>query len=60
MDPWVGWGIEHLAVLINAGDGKKEKAAIMKGGEEYEVHEERERRSVSAEPILQKKPSDPR
>merc|ERR1712037_403509 len=30
------------------------------GGEEYEVHEERERRSVSAEPILQKKPSDPR
>ena len=32
----------------------------MKGGEEYEVHEERERRSVSAEPILQKKPTDPR
>jgi len=30
------------------------------GGEEYEVCEERERRSVSAEPILQKKPSDPR
>ena len=39
---------------------KNHKKNNMEGEEEYEVVEERERRSVSAEPILQKKPSDPR
>ena len=33
---------------------------LKKGGEEVEHQEERGRRSVSAEPILQKKPTDPR
>ena len=36
------------------------KIILKKGGEEVEHQEERGRRSVSAEPILQKKPTDPR
>ena len=36
------------------------KIILKKGGEEVEHQEKRERRSVSAEPILQKKPTDPR
>ena len=36
------------------------KIILKKGGEEVEHQEERGRRSVSAEPILQKKPTDRR